>query len=154
MLSDVFVQFWVAAVVGVLAIMTFSLYRRKHEHRVELPAARIFIPRPYTAEELRKYDGIQNPLIFVCVKGIVYNVAKEWYGPESAYNAFAGHESSRQLGKTKVGREETNADWTTLSADHLETLNQWEDRFIAKYIPVGWFVPSEEYHRKGLLFDP
>jgi membrane-associated progesterone receptor component len=154
MVSDEFVQFWVASVVGVLSLMAFMVYRRKHEHRVELPAERIFIPRPFTAEALREYDGIRNTLIFVGVKGVVYNVAKEWYGPESAYNAFAGHESSRQLGKTKVGRDEVNADWTTLSSEHLETLNQWEERFVSKYIPVGWFVPTEQYFAKGLEFAP
>lgn len=154
MLSEAFVQFWVAAVIGVFAVMTLSLYRRKNEHRAALPAEKIFIPRPFTAEELRDYDGTRNPLIFVGVKGVVYNVAKEWYGPQSSYNAFAGHESSRQLGKTKVGREETNADWTTLSPEHLETLNQWEERFLSKYIPVGWFVPDGAYYTKGQEFTP
>jgi membrane-associated progesterone receptor component len=121
---------------------------------VEEPPKAIFIPRPFTKDELEKYDGVQNPLIFVCVKGIVYNVAREWYGPQSAYNAFAGREASRHLGKTVVGREESNCDWTTLSPQHLQTLNEWEERFSMKYVKVGWFVPDEDYFAKAKGFDP
>lgn len=153
-LSVDFLQYWVGVVLGAVLIMTLVLHRKKHERRVDKPPAKIFVPRPFTALELREFDGIRNPLIFVGVKGVVYNVAKEWYGPDSPYNAFAGHESSRQLGKTKVGREETNADWTTLSPDHLQTLDEWEERFLAKYLPVGWFVPDADYAVRGRLFDP
>lgn len=149
-----FLQYWTGIVFGAFVIMTLVLHRRKQERLVDMPPANIFVPRPFSAEELREFDGVRNPLIFVGVKGVVYNVAKEWYGPQSPYNAFAGHEASRQLGKTKVGREEANADWTTLSGDHLQTLDEWEERFLAKYIPVGWFVPDGSYFAKGLEYQP
>lgn len=149
-----FIQYWLAAVGGVVVLMAVSLYHKSHERRVDLPAKNIHIPRPYTAEELREFDGVRSTNIFVGVKGVIYSVAKEWYGPESPYNAFAGHEASRQLGKTKVGREEANADWTTLSLEHLKTLDEWEERFMGKYLAVGWFVPDAEYISRGASFAP
>jgi hypothetical protein len=53
-----------------------------------------------------------------------------------------------------VGREESNCDWTTLSPQHLQTLNEWEERFVMKYVRVGWFVPDQEYFTKAKMFDP
>ena len=103
---------------------------------------------------VRQYDGMKNELIFIGVKGVLYNVGKDFYGPGSAYNAFAGHEASRQLGKTKVGREELNADWTSLSLDHLQTLDEWEERFMAKYTVVGWFVPDKDYVERAKALAP
>lgn len=153
-ISDEFLQYWVGAVSGAVVLLFLLMHKRKSEVRIDRPADRIFKPRPFTAEELREYDGSRNELIFVGVKGIIYNVAKEWYGPGCAYNAFAGHESSRQLGKTKVGREETNCDWTTLSQDHLQTLDEWEERFSAKYIPVGWYVPDASYFERAIGLEP
>ena len=139
-------------------LLAFSLWCRyytlsRKSINEELPKA-IFIPRPFTKEELAQYDGVSNPLIFVGVKGIIYNVAKEWYGPQSSYHAFAGREASRHLGKTVVGREESNCDWTTLSPQHLQVLNEWEERFMIKYVRVGWFVPDEEYVNRARSFAP
>lgn len=149
-----FPQIYLSVVIGALVLMYLHMRYKKQEVRVDKPPQKSFVPRGFTAEELEKYDGVANELIFVGVKGIIYNVAREWYGPESAYHAFAGRESSRQLGKTLVGREECNADWTTLSAEHLQTLNDWEDRFVMKYVAVGWFVPDEGYEARGAAFPP
>lgn len=149
-----FLAWWTTVVVTLVFCMSAHLWWKRREVRRDTPAKRIFVPRGMTAEELRQYDGIQNELIFVGVKGVLYNVGKEFYGPGSPYNAFAGHEASRQLGKTKVGREEVNADWTTLSLEHLQTLDEWEERFMAKYTVVGWFLPDKGYVERATSFLP
>jgi hypothetical protein len=99
---------------------------------------------------LPEYDG----LVFVAVKGVVYNVSPEFYGPGAGYSVFAAKDSSRQLGKVQVGDEECNADWTTLSEQHQGVLADWEARYRAKYAVVGWVVPDEQYYARGAQFRP
>jgi hypothetical protein len=144
-----------------------------------LPRA-MFVPRPFTEEDLQWYDGQRNSraarttrmvagqeqgpnahplpeyddLVFMAVKGVVYNVAPGWYGPSSAYAAFAGRDSSRQLGKVIVSSAECNADWTLLSGKHKTVLDDWEKRLHSKYVPVGWLVPGSEYFTRTTEFSP
>lgn len=154
-----FGQIWVACVIGALTVMLYLTRRKSLQIEEDLPAPRIFVPRGFTEEELSKFRGegergTDEEQIFVSVKGIVYCVAAEWYGPKGAYHDFSGCDASRQLGKVKVSREEINADWTSLSAEHLQTLNEWEERFKAKYTPVGWFVPGPDYYGRAKVFEP
>ena len=199
-----FGQMWLGLVIGVLLIMWTHMGMKKQQVIEDLPAAQVFIPRPFTADELIKYRGRGKPqnganpnefretlqmmgekaakkkeaaspsspspstkgtadddvaedesdLIFIGVKGIIYNVSPQWYGPGSPYNVFAGREASRHLGKIVVGTDESNADWTTLSPEHIASLGEWEDRFKSKYTPVGWFVPDADYYERARKFDP
>lgn len=148
------VQVYVGLVIGVLLMLWQHVRNKKSESLEEKAPTEIFLPRGYTAEELVPFDGVSRKQIFIGVRGIIYKVAAEWYGPDGPYHAFAGCEASRQLGKTKVGRDEINADWTCLSPEHLETLREWHDRFVMKYQAVGWFVPDDHYQERGRKFDP
>lgn len=141
-------------IVGTSAIMFFCLFLRRRQHLVEVPPKSIFVPRGYTLEELSEYDGVKRPMAFVGVRGVIYNCSLDFYGAGAPYNAFAGRDSSRHLGKMLVGREESNADWTTLSASHLATLKEWEERFRGKYVAVGWVVPSENFSERAGAFEP
>lgn len=159
LIDPIFGQVWVAIVICALTFILLLTRRKANEIEEDLPAPRIFVPRAFTEEELAKYrgegaSGTDTEQIFVSVKGIVYSVAREWYGPQGAYHDFSGCDASRQLGKVKVSRDEINTDWTCLSAEHLQTLNEWEERFKAKYTPVGWFVPGPHYYLKAKQFDP
>lgn len=128
---------------------------KKLEHKVEQPPSVTFVPRGYMVEELAVYDGKQRPQAFLGVKGVIYNVSLEWYGPEGPYSAFAGCDCSRQLGKVVVSREEINADWTTLSTSHLQVLHEWEERMRSKYPVVGWVIdPAGDFVKRAAQFTP
>lgn len=148
-------NFAVAVVAGVVALLVARLQLRQRERLVEEPDANMFIPRAYTLAEVAAYDGKTKPYAFVGVKGVVYNAALQWYGAEGPYNAFAGRDSSRQLGKMKVGREEENADWTRMTPSHMDVLNDWEDKLRAKYPAVGWIVDDPAVlEKRAEAFEP
>eukprot|EP00658_Telonema_sp_P-2_P051106 TRINITY_DN39130_c0_g1_i1.p1 TRINITY_DN39130_c0_g1~~TRINITY_DN39130_c0_g1_i1.p1 ORF type:complete len:127 (+),score=34.32 TRINITY_DN39130_c0_g1_i1:244-624(+) len=111
----------------------------------DLPAAQVFVPRPFTAAELIKYRGQGKPkggssmpnefeetqklmaskpikkggkqqdepelaedesdLIFIGVKGVIYNVSPQWYGPGSCLlytSDAADEEDSVEFGGWRV----------------------------------------------------
>ncbi|CBZ32837.1 hypothetical protein, conserved [Leishmania donovani] len=140
---------------GFLVIIFVRLQFKSRQRLAEKPRRDAFVPRAYTVEELAQFDGKQKPQVFVGVKGIIYNASLEWYGPEGPYSAFAGCDSSRQLGKVIVGRDEINADWTTLAPDHLKTLHEWEERFRSKYPAVGWITdPNRNFVKRAASLSP
>jgi len=169
---------WVfLAVVAASILWTYvQLYFMDSDNGKSSSLPQMFEPIPFTFDELKWYDGSRNSraarlsrggykiedeskhplpkydgLVFVAVKGVVYNVAHEYYGPGAGYSIFSAKDSSRQLGKVIVADTETNADWTTLDAKQLGVLDDWEDRYRSKYAIVGWVVPddAEEYVKKG-----
>lgn len=96
---------------------------------------------------------LYDNLVFVGVKGVVYNVSPEYYGPGAGYSAFAAKDSSRQLGKVIVGSNECNVDWTTMNDKHVKVLGDWEARYRDKYCIAGWIVPEDrEYFTKAKDF--
>lgn len=98
---------------------------------------------------LQEYDD----LVFIGCKGTVYVVGHDFYGPGSAYNAFAGRDSSRHLGKIKVGREEANADWkVNLSRRCLQHLDEWDAKFKDKYPVAGWIVFDDGFTERAAAF--
>ncbi|RNF08339.1 membrane-associated progesterone binding protein 2 [Trypanosoma rangeli] len=137
-----------------MALIFFHLFLRTRQHLVELAPKSVFIPRGYTLEELSEYDGVKKPLAFVSVRGVIYSCSMEMYGVNAPYNAFAGRDSSRHLGKVKVGREESNADWTTLSDAHLAALKDWDELLRSKYVAVGWIIPSKDFIKRAEAFEP
>ncbi|KPI85850.1 hypothetical protein ABL78_5104 [Leptomonas seymouri] len=145
----------VGVVIGLIATLLLRLKLRSCERLTEKPRTNVYIPRAYTVEELAEYDGRKRPEAFVGVKGVVYNASLDWYGPEGPYNAFAGCDSSRQLGKVVVGRDEINADWTTLAPSHLQTLHEWEERLRSKYPAVGWITdPMGDFVKRAASMQP
>ena len=52
--------------------------------------------RGFTLEELRTYDGIQKPQVYLALKGMVFDVsASEFYKKPSQYAHFAGRDVTR-----------------------------------------------------------
>lgn len=150
-----FMKLLAGVVLGTSLFLYAKLKLRSREHLAEQPSDSLFVPRAYTEEELAAYDGVTQPQAFVGVKGVIYSVSLEWYGPKGPYHAFAGCDSSRQLGKMKVGREERNADWTRLSPSHMQTLNEWEERLRSKYPAVGWlYDPERRLAERAKAFEP
>ncbi|EAN88403.1 hypothetical protein C3747_176g54 [Trypanosoma cruzi] len=148
-----FFHFLLSFIVGTMTFMFFLFFLRKRQRLFEVAPRNIFVPRAYTLEELSEYDGIKKPLAFVGVRGVIYSCSMDFYGPKGPYNAFSGRDSSRHLGKVTVGQEESNADWTTLSASHIATLNGWDELLRSKYVPVGWIIPSEDFTKRAEAFE-
>ncbi|GJN19805.1 hypothetical protein PR202_gb07115 [Eleusine coracana subsp. coracana] len=103
------------------------------------------IPEPVevgeiTEEELRQYDGSdpEKPLL-VAIKGQIYDVSQSrmFYGPGGAYESFAGRDASRALAKMSFEPQDLTGDISGLTPFELSSLNDWEYKFISKYVKVG-----------------
>lgn len=80
--------------------------------------------------------------------------ARQFYGPGSPYEVFAGKEATRCLAKMIIGADEANAGWGNLSDENLSTLNDWIEKYEAKYPVVGHFVPDPDFITRGDAFEP
>ncbi|KAL3652380.1 hypothetical protein CASFOL_002061 [Castilleja foliolosa] len=93
-----------------------------------------------TAEELRQYDGSdpQKPLL-VAIKGRIYDVtnSRAFYGPGGPYAVYAGKDASRALAKMTFEEKDVNDDLTGLDVAELEALQDWENKFMTRYVKVG-----------------
>ncbi|GER27028.1 membrane steroid binding protein 1 [Striga asiatica] len=93
-----------------------------------------------TAEELKQYDGSDSkkPLL-MAIKGQIYDVTQSrmFYGPGGPYALFAGKDASRALAKMSFEEKDLNGDLTGLGVFELEALQDWEYKFMSKYVKVG-----------------
>ncbi|VFQ72302.1 unnamed protein product [Cuscuta campestris] len=64
-----------------------------------------------------------------------------FYGPGGAYAMFAGKDASRALAKLSFDPREINGNLEGLCDSELETLLDWECKFMEKYAKVGQLVP-------------
>ncbi|KAJ8635278.1 hypothetical protein MRB53_009545 [Persea americana] len=96
-----------------------------------------------TEEELRAYDGSdpKKPLL-MAIKGQIYDVSmsRMFYGPGGPYALFAGKDASRALALMSFEPKDLTGDIEGLSAYELETLRDWELKFMEKYVKVGQIV--------------
>eukprot|EP00123_Amoebidium_parasiticum_P014511 comp22529_c0_seq3/m.34200 comp22529_c0_seq3/g.34200 ORF comp22529_c0_seq3/g.34200 comp22529_c0_seq3/m.34200 type:complete len:169 (-) comp22529_c0_seq3:20-526(-) len=95
--------------------------------------------RVFTVEELKQYDGSTDLPVYVAVKGWVFDVSprREMYAPGQGYAIFAGKDASRGLGMSSLTPADALSDFSTLSADHLKVLNDWEVYYRKRYACVG-----------------
>ncbi|KAG6382672.1 hypothetical protein SASPL_110728 [Salvia splendens] len=93
-----------------------------------------------TAEELKLYDGSNSdkPLL-MAIKGQIYDVTQSrmFYGPGGPYALFAGKDASRALAKMSFEDKDLNGDLTGLGVFEMEALQDWEYKFMSKYVKVG-----------------
>ncbi|KAL0358969.1 UNVERIFIED_CONTAM: Membrane steroid-binding protein 1 [Sesamum angustifolium] len=92
------------------------------------------------AEELKEYDGSdpKKPLL-MAIKSQIYDVSQSrmFYGPGGPYALFAGKDASRALAKMSFEEKDLNGDLTGLGVFELEALQDWEYKFMSKYVKVG-----------------
>ncbi|CAB16199.1 DNA damage response protein [Schizosaccharomyces pombe] len=109
--------------------------------------------RDYTPAELKEYNGSKNSLVFLAIKGTVYNVTmgSKFYGPQGPYSAFAGHDASRGLAKNSFDDEfipdsdaEELDDCSDLNDEERQALNDWKAFFDQKYQAVGRLISPRE----------
>jgi predicted heme/steroid binding protein len=102
--------------------------------------------RAFTKEDLKPFNGVERPSIYVSVKNVVFDVAPQLYGSGAPYHVYAGKEISRALAKSRVDDVLCNKDFVKdVTASEAETLDLWFKKFEGKYAVVGWFVPDDDY---------
>lgn len=93
-----------------------------------------------TEEELKDYDGNnpEKPLL-MAIKGQIYDVSQSrmFYGPGGPYALFAGKDASRALAKMSFEEKDLTGDISGLGPFELEALQDWEYKFMGKYVKVG-----------------
>nr|ACJ85430.1 unknown [Medicago truncatula]AFK47952.1 unknown [Medicago truncatula] len=93
-----------------------------------------------TEEELKAYDGNDHdkPLL-MAIKGQIYDVSQSrmFYGPGGPYALFAGKDASRALAKMSFDEKDLTGDISGLGPFELDALQDWEYKFMEKYVKVG-----------------
>ncbi|KAL1813417.1 hypothetical protein DCAR_0625724 [Daucus carota subsp. sativus] len=99
-----------------------------------------------TVEELRAYDGSDpNKPLLMAIKGQIYDVSRSrmFYGPGGPYALFAGRDASRALALMSFESKDLTGNIDGLSPDELEVLQDWEYKFMEKYMKVGQIVSEK-----------
>lgn len=60
-----------------------------------------------------------------------------FYGPGGPYALFAGKDASRALAKMSFEEKDLTGDISGLGSFELEALQDWEYKFMGKYVKVG-----------------
>ena len=88
--------------------------------------------------------------VYLAVRGKVFDVTpgRNFYGPGGPYENFAGRDASRGLASGSFDEDMLTKnlhgpldDLKVLDQSQLEALQDWEDRFVEKYLVVGKLVP-------------
>ncbi|KAI9159940.1 hypothetical protein LWI28_003548 [Acer negundo] len=99
-----------------------------------------------TKEDLKQYDGSDSkkPLL-MAIKGQIYDVSQSrmFYGPGGPYALFAGKDASRALAKMSFEDKDLTGDTSGLGPSESETLQDWEYKFMSKYVKVGSIKKEE-----------
>ncbi|TKY51282.1 Membrane steroid-binding protein 1 [Spatholobus suberectus] len=116
-------------------------HRHIEEEEEEMPPLRPPVQvGEITAEELRAYDGSdpEKPLL-MAIKGQIYDVSQSrmFYGPGGPYALFAGKDASRALAKMSFEEKDLTGDISGLGPFELDALQDWEYKFMSKYVKVG-----------------
>lgn len=93
-----------------------------------------------TEQELKEYDGSDpNKPLLMAIKGQIYDVSQSrmFYGPGGPYALFAGKDASRALAKLSFEEKDLTGDISGLGAFELDALQDWEFKFMSKYVKVG-----------------
>ncbi|CAJ1977078.1 unnamed protein product [Sphenostylis stenocarpa] len=116
-------------------------HRPRHIEEEEMPPLRPPVQLgEITAEELKAYDGsdTEKPLL-MAIKGQIYDVSQSrmFYGPGGPYALFAGKDASRALAKMSFEDKDLTGDISGLGPFELDALQDWEYKFMSKYVKVG-----------------
>lgn len=71
-----------------------------------------------------------------------YLVCRTFYGPGGPYALFAGKDASRALALLSFDPRDLNGNLEGLGESELEVLQDWEYKFMEKYVKVGQLVPQ------------
>ncbi|XP_066913673.1 membrane-associated progesterone receptor component 2-like [Clytia hemisphaerica] len=137
----------------VIAIRAFMV-RRRREDEVE-EETRQTLPdmekRDFTLEELKPYNGVDDPRILIAVNGKVFDVSRGHnnYGPDGPYHVFAGRDASRGLGTFSIDAstfKDGYDDLSDLNSMQMDSVLEWEMQFQEKYVHIGRLLKPGEKH--------
>jgi len=110
----------------------------------------------FSPSELVRYNGFDDPRIYIALSGLVYDVSerRDLYAPAGGggYSALAGKDATRALTKMSldpedVGRCDIDDLLDSANGDlHKKALNDWVDRFNKLYAKVGTFAAAPHDH--------
>ncbi|KAM0039016.1 putative cytochrome b5-like heme/steroid binding domain-containing protein [Helianthus debilis subsp. tardiflorus] len=90
---------------------------------------------------IKKFTN-QQDILLLCTHGYGYHF-RMFYGPGGPYALFAGKDASRALAKMSFEEKDLNGDLTGLGVFELEALQDWEYKFMSKYVKVGTIKKPE-----------
>lgn len=150
-------------IISILAGL-ISLFVAKNEFCLKF-LRKILLPntgkgeRLFNKEELREYNGIETPELYLVILGKVYNVTSGWkhYGPNGAYHSFVGNfktgwcflfnnntfffksgqDASRSFVTGKFEKTQISDDVSNLTNQELRSLNNWVKFYKREYSFVG-----------------
>lgn len=83
-------------------------------------------------------EAFVSPFISILNPGPVLNPSRRmFYGPGGPYALFAGKDASRALAKMSFEDKDLTGDISGLGPFELEALQDWEYKFMSKYVKVG-----------------
>ncbi|KAL6228392.1 hypothetical protein ACLB2K_002342 [Fragaria x ananassa] len=101
-----------------------------------------------TEQELRAYNGSDpNKPLLMAIKAQIYDVSssRNFYGPGGPYAIFAGRDASRALALLSFKPQDINGNLEGLGPDELQILQDWEDKFVEKYVKVGHLLNLDSH---------
>lgn len=73
----------------------------------------------------------------LCSNIFCFTLYRMFYGPGGPYALFAGKDASRALAKMSFEEQDLTGDISGLGPFELEALQDWEYKFMSKYVKVG-----------------
>jgi membrane-associated progesterone receptor component len=77
-----------------------------------------------------------------------------FYGPGGPYALFAGRDASRALAKMSFEPEDLTSDISGLGPFELDALQDWEYKFMSKYVKVGTIKKPEVVSEGAVAVGP
>lgn len=95
--------------------------------------------RVFDLEGLAEFDGQRRPLVYLSVRGFVYDVTSggQFYGPGGPYGHMAGRDATVALARFSLDPRWLNTQWAGLDEEQRSTLAGYVRTFQAKYQCVG-----------------
>lgn len=113
------------------------------------PGPKPILFRTFIPTTLLPYNGTKGMPIYFAVRGRVFDVSTgaNFYGPDGPYANFAGRDATRGLACHSFDEDMLTEDLEGplddlkgLGPDEMESLANWEEQFLGKYLVVGKLV--------------
>jgi len=153
-LSELFSSPLNLALIGLCGFLLYKILRERFQTPdVPPPREPELAPlkkRDWTNEDIRPHDGRgEDGRILVAVNGKVFDMTrgKRFYGPDGPYSVFAGKDATRALATFSLTEDikEGYDDVSDLSTSQMDSVKEWEEQFMEKYVFVGKLLKPGEH---------
>ncbi|CAG9817285.1 unnamed protein product [Phaedon cochleariae] len=98
--------------------------------------------RLFTNDELKLYNGVDKPELYLAILGNVFDVSKgaKHYGPNQQYNVFVGCDASRSFVTGKFSKDDISEEVSDLTPQDLRSINHWHKFYQKDYAYVGKLI--------------